>query len=268
MSVHRRTRLTALGGAAALVIGLLAALSPQSALAHHAGAAPGPVNAQSTFKWGRPQFQDEFEYARRARHWDVRGRGNVRNQFGQLTLNTARKGSTSATLDRRGHATGRWEIRLRSHRYETAHTNYKVLTELIPAGDRDQHCGARNIGLERYQFGHRRANFYIRNRPGHQFTARKVLNLSNDRWHTFGVEVTKHRISWFVDAHVIRSERRGASRSGVPLTVRFTMQGKPGARMNRSRMQMDWLRYFDLHRPNRKSTKAPQAHRGHYKRAC
>ena len=33
-------------------------------------------------------------------------------------------------------------------------------------------------------------------------------------------------------------------------------------------MQMDWLRYFDLHRPNQKSVAAPAAHRSRYADAC
>ncbi|MCW2794456.1 MAG: hypothetical protein JWO76_3554 [Nocardioides sp.] len=265
---HRARRLTVLGGAIALALTLVPGATVQPALAHHAGPEPGPVNAQSTFKWGTPQWQDEFEYGKRKPWWHVTGHGNVRPQFGMLTLNTARHGDTSATLDRAGHATGRWEIRLRSHRYSTKAADFQVRTELVPAGKRRQHCGARNIGLERYQLGRRTAGFYARNTPNHEFAAHKRLNLRNDRWHTYGVEVTRKRVSWFVDAHVIRSERRPQAFSGVPLTVRFTMEAKPGVRMNKSRMQMDWLRYFDLHRPNQQSVKAPPAHRRTYDRAC
>ena len=42
------------------------------------------------------------------------------------------------------------------------------------------------------------------------------MNLGNDRWHTFAVEVTKSHISWFVDAHVINTERRAEALSGGP----------------------------------------------------
>jgi hypothetical protein len=33
-------------------------------------------------------------------------------------------------------------------------------------------------------------------------------------------------------------------------------------------MQMDWVRYYTLDRPNAKSIKAPAAHRGTFKAAC
>jgi hypothetical protein len=185
-----------------------------------------------------------------------------------LTLNTGSAGSVSATLKGAGHDTGRWEIRLRSRRYETGHTPYAVRTELIPGGDRDQHCGGQNVALESYKLGGRRAHLYIRTLPNKSFSAFTGMNLGNDRWHTFAVEVTPKHIAWFVDAHVLVNERRPAALSGVPFTVRFTMAGQPGARMNRSRMQMDWLRYYTLQKPNSKSIDAPQARESTYADAC
>ena len=269
MSLRRRTsRTTVLTGVAALGLTLLAVLGPQPAQANHAGHDPGPVNAQSTFKWGRPQWQDDFEGARTREFWSITGRGNVQNQHGMLTLNTSRRGDTRATLARAGHRTGRWEIRLRSRRFGSGASNYRVMTQLVPAGGRAQHCGARNVALERYRLSHDRAHFFVRTRPARQFGDHQRLALGNNRWHTYAVEVTRQRISWFVDAHVITSERRPAALSRVPFTVRFTMAARPGARMNQSRMQMDWLRYFDLHRPNQKSVAAPRAHRSRYADAC
>ena len=94
------------------------------------------------------------------------------------------------------------------------------------------------------------------------------MNLGNDRWHTFAVEVTRSHISWFVDAHVVSTERRSQALSGVPSTVRFAMVGEPGKRMNVSRMQMDWLRYHTLRKPNRKSIAAPAPTAGRTHAAC
>lgn len=263
MTSHRLTRrLAALGGAAALVATLVPA-----AVADHARP-PGPVNAQTTYGWGKPLWQDDFVGPRKD-IWKVHnGHGSVRNQHGMLTLNTGHRGTVSATLEGAGHDVGRWEIRLRSRRYETGHTPYRVRTELIPAAGRDQHCGARNIALESYRLGGRRVHFYIHTLPDRSFTAHTGLNLGNDRWHTFAVEVTEKHISWFVDAHVLRTERRSAALSGVPLTVRFRMVGEPGKKMNRSRMQMDWVRYFTLRKPNTKSIDAPQTERGTFADAC
>ena len=255
-------RVSALGAAAALALTLAPATQ-----ADHARP-PGPVNAQTTYDWGKPLWQDDFVGARKD-FWKVRaGTGNVQNQHGMLTLNTGRSKSTTATLTKPGHDTGRWEIRLRSRQYSTANASYKVRTELIPAGSRDQHCGARNIALESFKLGGNRAHLYIRNLPNLSFNAHTGVSLGKDAWHTFAVEVRENRISWFVDGHVLRTERRSAALSGVPLTVRFSMAAQKGQRMNQGRMQMDWLRYFTLRKPNSKSVDAPQTRKATYQRAC
>ena len=255
------TLLTALGGALSLIL----TLAPV-AQANHAQP-PGPINAANTYGWGKYAWQDRF-VGPVADHWRIRGKGLVRNQHGMLTLNTARRGTVSATLTKPGHRVGRWEIRLRSRAYEHGHTPYKVRTELIPAGDRKLHCGARTIALESYRPRHKLAWFTIHTLPNNEFVSHKGLNLGNDRWHTFAVEVTKRHIAWFVDAHVIANEHRSDALSGVPFTVRFTMRAVAGERMNQSRMQMDWLRYHTLRRPNTKSIKAPRPTRQTYADAC
>lgn len=261
-SYHVARRITALGGALALAL----TLTSTPGNADHANP-PGPVNAQTTFDWGKPQWQDDFVGPRKS-IWRVAGNGNVQTQHGMLTLNTGTSGDTMATLKGTGHEVGRWEIRLRSRRYSTDHTNYRVKTELIPHRNLAQNCGARNIALEGYRLGGNRAHHYIRNLPDRSYNAITGMNLGNDLWHTFAVEVTKSHISWFVDAHVITTERRSEALSGVPFTVRFTMAAEPGAQMNQSRMQMDWLRYFTLDRQNSKSIKAPQAKERTYRDAC
>ncbi len=230
-------------------------------------AVPGPINAQTTFGWGKPLWQDDFVGPRKG-IWKVKGPGVVQNQVGMLTLNTSNRRSVSATLTQHAYRTGRWEIRLRSRRYATAFEDYRVVTELIPAGERKQHCGAKNVSLETYRLGRNKARFYLRNRPDVEFTAKRGLNLGADQWHTFAVEVTKSRISWIVDTHVVASERRAEALSGTLFTVRFKMKAEPGARMNPSRMQMDWLRYYTLQRPNTRPMVGPKATLGSYGKAC
>ncbi len=255
-------RLTVLGSAAALALGLAAPASN----ADHARP-PGPVNAQTTYDWGKPLWQDDFIGPRKS-IWRVAGRGNVRNQHGMLTLNTAKRGSTVATLKGTGHEVGRWEIRLRSRQYSRSHASYKVRTELVPAAKRPQHCGARNIALNSYTLGGNRAHHYVRSLPQRQVVAHTGVNLGTDKWHTFAVELTRKRVSWFVDGHVISTSKRPAGLRNVPYTARFTMVGKPGARMNPSRMQMDWLRYYTLRKPNSKSVAAPKPRVRTYAGAC
>jgi hypothetical protein len=259
----RRTTVLAAVGTLALT---LSAGSSSPSEAQYA--APGPIHAGNTFGWYRNHLIRYEFIGRKAPYWRVHGPGVVRTQHGMLTLNTARRGSVSATLARQGHAYGRWEIRLRSRRYATRHTNFKVVTELIPAGGRPQHCGGKEVGLENYRLGSHLSKFYIHTMPDNTFRGFKSRNLGNDRWHTFAVEVTPSHISWFVDAHVVNTERRSAALSGVPLTVRFTMRGIPGHQMNPSRMQMDWLRYWGDRYPSKRSIAAPRTEWSRFPQAC
>ncbi len=255
--------------ATALLVGLTGLLEPGGPPASYADHAnpPGPVNAQSTNRWGHPTWHEEWETGGRGA-FRVEGPGVVRRHRGMLTLDSTDSGTLTATRRKRGHVTGRWEIRLRSRRLETGAADFTVRTELVPAGKRDQHCGAQDLALESYVQDDPDADFWIRTLPDQEFTASQPLSLADGEWHTFGVEVTDRKITWWVDAHAVRRERRRAALSGVPLTVRFSMVDVPGEPMNRSRMQMDWLRYFGLDRPNRVSTVAPRTDRGTYVGAC
>ncbi|MBZ5738139.1 family 16 glycosylhydrolase [Nocardioides sp. GBK3QG-3] len=185
-----------------------------------------------------------------------------------LELESRGNRTVTATENVTGHRTGRWEIRLRSRSFEGRHTDFRVLTQLVPGRGRDQHCGGQNVALESYRPGAHSVQHYVRDTPDREFRTQRAIGLRDDQWHTFAVEVTKQRISWFVDAQVVSSERRSAALSGASFALRFTLQAEPGATMNRTRMQMDWARYWTLERPNQRSTKAPQLDEGTYGGAC
>lgn len=267
---------------AALAASLLAPAG--SAGAHHADP-PGPVHAGKDFGWWHLDglsWREEFEPAApltwrdvpqepAGPQWVTRGRGVVQHQYGMLTLNSGRRGSLSATLDRAPSTEGRWEVRLRSRAFEdlAGAPDFRVLTELVPADPTAYACGASNIGLESYAAdGSTAAGWHVRSAPDTEFTASLPLELDDQQWHTFAVEVTPRRIVWFVDAHVVRRERRAAAVVPVARTVRFTLQGVPGVRMNRARMQLDWLRHWNRKAPNELSVQAPRAVVGTYAGAC
>ena len=122
---------------AAALVGLLAlTLSPavSPAAADHYSGAPGPVHAGNTFGWYQHGvFRQEFVGPKPA-FWKQKGRGVVRTQNGMLTLMSTQRGSVSATLDLKGHAYGRWEIRMRARTMAKVKggTPFKVVTELVP----------------------------------------------------------------------------------------------------------------------------------------
>jgi len=227
-----------------------------------------PTNAGKIFRWGLSQWHDGF-ITRLSKDWAVNRPSLVRNQHGMLTINgTSGGGDVNAVFTGHARRYGRWETRVRAEQYTSAHTPYKVVAELVPAAGRAYHCGARSIVLASYKLGTSRARMVIRNLPNAEFRYSKSRDLRPGPFHTYAVEVTKTHVSWFVDTRVIMTERRSDALSGETFRVRFRLVAVKGREMNPGRMQMDWIRYYTLDRPNAKSIEAPQAVRGRYAGAC
>lgn len=229
-------------------------------------ATTAPTNAAKIFKWGNAQINDEFHGAM-ASTWAVNqaGAGLVRNQNGMLTLNTTTtSGTVTADWLAGARQYGRWEARVRTRQYGTSATPYRAVWELVPtSGDQ---C-SRSIILSDSTIGQNPATMHLRNTTA-DFSATKVLDLRQDVFHTYAVEVTPDHISWFIDTVVVMTEPRSAARTGAAYTVRFRMVAPPGARMNQGRMQMDWVRHYTLERKNAQSLVAPQASQGTYSGRC
>jgi hypothetical protein len=224
-----------------------------------------PTNAAKVFQWGLAAWEDEF-VTPLSRQWRTNRPRLVRNQVGMLTLDsTRRSGTVWATVPGEGRRYGRWEARVRAEE-EGRGKSYQVRWELVPAGDYD--CGARNIDIASYQVGDRRARMKLRTKSGASFGASKRLNLRDEVWHTYAVEVTRSHVSWFVDTKVVRTERRDAALTGTKYQMRFRLEAVKGKRMKPARMQMDWVRYYNLERPNAKSIKAPRMDRGAHNAGC
>ena len=259
-------------GAVAVLLAMLAALStagpaPRADLGRvDLVAGSGPTNAAKVFKWGLSAWEDEFILPL-SRKWKTNHGRLVRNQIGMLTLDATRhSGTVWATVPGHARRYGRWEARVRSEQNGRGGKAFRVVWELIPAGDYS--CGAKNLEISAYRFGDRRARTQVRTPSGSAFSASKRRDLGQNVWHTYAVEVTKNHISWFVDTQVVRTERRDAALTGTKYQMRFRLDAVKGARMNPARMQMDWVRYYTLARPNAKSIKAPQLDRGSFKTGC
>lgn len=237
-----------------------------------AGAVEGKRFAADQYNWWPSRvWVDHFEVGHLNRNlWNKDGRGSMRQQHGMLTVDSKRYGSMYAV--RTGGPArryGRWEVRVRAQAYETGHQPYAVGVELIPKRKRAYHCGAQNIAVGRWVPTHHAAHFYTRSRKAHEFRSVKPrMNFTNGYWHTFAVEVRPRQISWFVDGSPVAVERRDAALSGKAMVVRVGLQGMPKTRMNKSRVQVDTIRYFSLKTPNSRPVSAPRATRGRYDDAC
>ncbi|HEY3529687.1 MAG TPA: glycoside hydrolase family 16 protein [Nocardioides sp.] len=220
-----------------------------------------PTNAAAVFRWGKPAWDQEFEVGSLGNNWKSNHPGLIYQVNGMLTLD-ASKGPANVTAYPSDQAArvGRWEARVRAREPQKGTgAHYRYTWELVPASG-DDSCGANRIVLGTYSPGDTRVRGSVNTLPDHRFTYARKRDLRSLAWHTYAVEITKRHISWFVDTKVIRTERRRAALSGIRYRPQFVMQSVPGATMRPSFMQMDWVRYYTLKRPNAHSIDAPQMH--------
>ena len=226
-----------------------------------------PTNAAKIFRWGNATWKDEFVRPFSTSTWYANHPSLVRDQHGMLTLDsTATSGDVVAAAKGPGTRYGRWEARVRTRSYPGSGTPYRAVWELAPRTG-GEHCGARGIELSDYRIGSGVATMHVRNTPASDFTASRSLPLDNT-FHTYAVEVTPDHVSWFVDTRVVMTERRPAALSGAVFAPRFRLLATPGTTMRKSRMQMDWVRYYTLQRKNALPITAPAASQGTYADAC
>ena len=117
----------------------------------------------------------------------------------------------------------------------------------LPDRAADYHCGARNIAVADYgvhtpavRVG---ANAVRRNKSW-TFTKKKVALA--DVSHNYAVEVARDHITWFLDGRPIATVKNRTAISGVPLTLRLSLQGDGKKEMNRTRAMFDWMRAWPI----------------------
>ncbi len=226
-----------------------------------------PTNAGTVYRWGVPKWTDEFEVGGLRNDWVQSKEGNVKTQSGMLTvMATGKNDRVTASANSVKARYGRWEARVRIR--ETNHNGrrYRAYWELIPTKDYD--CGAKNIVLSSYRSQDKRVTGAVRVPDKTQYGFSKRLALHQGWFHTYAVEITKDHISWFVDTKVIHTERRDDALRGIEYRPRFRLQGAKGKKHRTTWLQMDWVRHYDLSRPNAKSIKAPRMRKGVYKDPC
>lgn len=229
-----------------------------------------PTNAAKVFRWGVEEWRREFE--ERETHeaegkWRSRPVAALEQRDGMLTIHAGSHDSL-VTVTARDQAAvhGRWEARVRAVEETSGGTPFAFTWGLTPADHRA--CDAEGIVLSSYTPGDDRVTGEIRKAPNNEFRFSRKLDLRSRAWHAYAIEVTPHHISWFVDTRVIRTERRSPALAGVKLRPQFQIVGQAGQRMRSSRMQMDWVRYYDLDPPSAKSVKAKRMTRGVFEPGC
>ena len=231
------------------------------------GFAPGcigyckrPTNAGKVFRWGKEAWRREFEDRSTSRvqgSWRSNHPELLEQREGMLTIHVpAHADHVTVEAADQSAQYGRWEARVRAVEESTGATPFTFVWELTPGGGTA--CDDNRIVLSQYEPGDARATGAVVTSSGQAFQYSRPLDLRSRAWHTYAVEVSPTHVSWFVDTKVIRTERRTAALSGDTFHPEFEIVGQAGQSMNASRMQMDWVRYYDLHRPNARPIRAPR----------
>ncbi|MFT4264488.1 MAG: family 16 glycosylhydrolase [Nocardioides sp.] len=271
-------RLAALGSALMLLLPL-ALLTASPAQSYPCGRVSGCtsfelVSAGAHYNWYPVLSRYEFKGGRTApQQWKLTGNGRQYQQNGMLTI-VANGGdharpvaSTWSTISK---VTGRWESRMRTRTYAGA-APFRVQLALIPDDRAERHCGAQEITFLDYRPSKSStAGFSVNTLPNHTFAYKKQLGrkVGGDEWHVFGVEVTTKHIAWFVDGRVAAIEKRPAALSGVALKMQARLVPTDGAKMEKTRLQLDWARYWTMKKKGKALGKAAQPTQKVNKKAC
>lgn len=267
------TGLVARGGIlAATLLVAPTALAPVAANAPTAwtAAAGSHGTAAKTYGWGRGLWDFAWEFGESfdsrpyrgsdidAGRWIERteGTGRVAKYGGGVEFQSAliRAGSdapdvggSTLTLVDQPAERGRWEIIERSYQYEHDARDYTFILELIPADPDGYDCGAHNITIAQVSPGDDRVT--VGANSGSTSWDRTFQGYrQNGTSHTYAVEVTGRRISWFIDGRSVASTGASAVIPQVPMTVRMRLVGDGTAEMNKAVVKVDWVRSYDLRR--------------------
>jgi len=191
--------------------------------------------------------------------WSVSRWSAVNWGFGQLQITGRADGSDVVMTRKDGAKYGRWESKFHISSQKSKSNSWRVLLELVPADASQHHCGAQTITYGNFIKNTRKGSLQIHTLPNNRFahtvTTRPGISVDGG-FHTFGVEVTKTHVAWFVDDRAVLYEPRKAALHHPKLTLRIrfggTSDGKfPVPADETPQLGFDWNRFWDLKRPNK-----------------
>jgi hypothetical protein len=225
-----------------------------------------PKTAANSYGWGRSLWDFAWEWgeslsSRPYRGTDKRGRwadsstgtGRVAKKNGELGLESQPGydgpgdwGTTRATLRGQPMRYGRWETKLRINSSESSRDDFGVVVELVPDGAPDTSC--QTVTVARVEPHSATLHIGATAKEGsRRWTGTRSIGSLIGASATFAAEVTKSRISWFVNGRVIATLQNKDAVPGVPLTLRLSLEGGgPNQEMNRTAALFDWQRGYSL----------------------
>ena len=250
----------------------------------------GGAQASSRYKWGPTQWDFAWETGEALTDKPSRGRkiagawidrsngsGRAAPYNGGMALSShvsefpgkGDHGSNSVTLEGNALTYGRWEFRRRIDVFERKGRDYRVKIDLVPARAEDARCGANTINVSSVGFNSRKANLGVTSSDGKRSWSgsRRIPRLGSGP-HTFGVEVTRSHITWFLNGRSLATVKNRRAVPGVPLTPRLSLVGKGNKEMRRTRVLYDWQRGWSLNKQARTAQRGPALKVKNRRNAC
>jgi hypothetical protein len=235
--------------------------------------------ASQRYRWGPPLFDFAWEGGesltdrpdrgtRRTGRWidTSDGSGRVAHYNGGMALSShvsefpgdGDVGTTTATLEGNAMTYGRWEFRRRIDVFENTDADHRITIELVPADPADARCGANVVTVADVTFDASTATLGLSSeRAGRSWSGSRPIPRLGDGPHTFGVEVTRRNVTWFLDGKSLATVKGQQVAPGVPLTPRLSLVGRGREEMRRTRVLYDWQRGWELNRQARRAEVGP-----------
>jgi hypothetical protein len=226
------------------------------------------TTASQQFSWFPSRFDFAWEYGESlnsppARGTRIQGRwtdysdgsGRVAKWNGGLGIESKRYagagagdfGTTRATLQGNAMTYGRWETSLRiRNAFERGGQPYKILAELVPANAADYDCGFHNITIASISPFSRQIRFGVRS-PRYRWTGARTGDYTPlAHAYNVAVEVSSKHVTWFVNGRPAASVASTAAVSGLPMTMRLSLEGQGDSEMDQTSLISDWQRGFPI----------------------
>lgn len=156
-------------------------------------------------------------------------------------------GTTRATLRGNAAVQGRWEaaMRVRSA-FERGGRAYNIVAELVPANAADYDCGSHNIQIASISPFSQQVRFGVRS-PGYRWSGTAMASTTPaERPYAVAVEVSNSHITWFLNGAPVGSVTAPQARSGLPMTLRLSLEGNGQLEMDQADLISDWQRGFPI----------------------
>jgi hypothetical protein len=183
------------------------------------------------------------------------GSGRAAKYNGGLSISSKRYngagpgdfGTTRATLQGNAATVGRWEasMRMRSA-FERGGRRYNISAELVPANAADYDCGSHNIQIASISPFSNQVRFGVRSPQFRWNGTATAATTPQERPYAVAVEVSNRHITWFLNSAPVGSVTASAALSGLPMTLRLSLEGDGRAEMDQADLISDWQRGFPI----------------------